>query len=270
LDNNKKAMSSLEEAIACPVCHKTLATAPQDCNQCHNYFRNEAAKLTLSLVDLTPAQVKGEIEDTADAKPLRTELFRLPIISFLYERILPPIWAMGLRNLGGIDVEFQQCVEFFGENLKVVADISCGTGIISRRLALLQQYKQIIALDYSEAMLGQLQQQMQLDGISPSQITIIRGDVGALPFAPNSLDAVYSGAAMHCWPDATQGLRNIYQALRSGGKLFATTFLQPLPSIVFRFFTPDELQQIAIAAGFQPDCVQVETRGVYAAIRCIK
>ncbi|BBD57396.1 hypothetical protein NIES2109_01620 [Nostoc sp. HK-01] len=263
-------MSSLEEAIACPVCYKTLTTAPQDCNQCHNYFRNELAKLPSASLDLTPERIKGEIDDAVDSQPLRTELFRLPIISFLYERILPPIWAMGLRNVGGIDIEFQECREFFGQNLEIVADISCGTGIFSRRLALLQQCEQIIALDYSEAMLGQLQQQMQLEGISPSQITIIRGDVAALPFTPNSLDAVYSGAAMHCWPDATQGLRNIYQALRSGGKLFATTFLQPLPSIVFRFFTPDELPQMAIAAGFHPDCVQLETRGVYGIIKCVK
>ncbi|MBU7586265.1 MAG: class I SAM-dependent methyltransferase [Nostoc sp. TH1S01] len=263
-------MSSLKEAIACPICDQTLTKVPPDCKQCQNYFRNEVTKMPLSLVDLTPERVKREIDHGVETKPLRTELFRLPIISWLYERILPPIWAMGLRNLGGIDIEFRQCVEFFGQDLRVVADISCGTGMISRRLALLQRCEQIIALDYSETMLGQLQQQMQLEGISPQQITIIRGDVGALPFAPNSLDAVYSGAAMHCWPDATTGIRNIYQALRSGGKLFATTFLQPLPSIVFRFFTPDELQQIAIAAGFEPDCVQVETRGVYGTIKCIK
>ncbi|MBD2596483.1 class I SAM-dependent methyltransferase [Nostoc spongiaeforme FACHB-130] len=262
-------MSCLQQAIACPVCQKTLTTAPPDCKQCQNYFRQEVTKIPLSLVDLTPAQVKGKV-DVVDSQPLRTELFRLPIISFLYERILPPIWAMGLRNRGGIDTEFQQCIEFFGQNLGTVADISCGTGIFARRLALLQQCQQIIALDYSETMLGQLQQQMQRDGVLPSQIAIIRGDITALPFAPNSLDAVYSGAAMHCWPDATAGIRNIYQALGSGGKLFATTFLQPLPSIVFRFFTADELQQIAIAAGFHPDCVQLETRGVYGTLKCIK
>jgi len=261
-------MSSLQQAIACPICYKTLTSAPQHCNQCQNYFRHEVAKCPLSLVDLTPKRVEGEIDDAQ--QPLRTELFRLPIISFLYERVLPPIWAMGLRHLGGIEIELQQCLEFFGQNLGVVADISCGTGIMARRLALLQRCEQIIALDYSEAMLGQLQQQMQLNGIPPSQITIIRGDVGALPFAPHSLDAVYSGAAMHCWPDAEQGMRNIYQALRSGGKLFATTFLQPLPSLVFRFFTPDELRQIAIAAGFPPDYVQVESRGIYGTIKCIK
>jgi SAM-dependent methyltransferase len=261
-------MSSLQEAIACPVCQKTLTTAPQDCTQCHNYFRNEVAKIPCCLIDITPERVKGET--AVNSQPLRTELFRLPIISFLYERILPSIWAMGLRNVGGIDIEFQQCLEFFGNNLSVVADISCGTGIVARRLALLQRCERIIALDYSEAMLGQLQQQMQIDSISPSQITIIRGDVGALPFAPNSLDAVYSGAAMHCWPDAEQGMRNIYRVLRSGGKLFATTFLQPLPSIVFRFFTQDELRQMAIAAGFHPDCVQVETRGIYGTLKCVK
>ncbi|BAY18513.1 hypothetical protein NIES21_43600 [Anabaenopsis circularis NIES-21] len=74
MDENKKAMSSLEEAIACSVCDKNLTTAPQDCNQCHNYFRNEVAKLPSASLDLTPERVKGEIDDAVDSQPLRTEL----------------------------------------------------------------------------------------------------------------------------------------------------------------------------------------------------
>ncbi|MDZ8184405.1 MAG: class I SAM-dependent methyltransferase [Nostoc sp. ChiSLP02] len=258
-------------AIACPLCRQPLAETPQQCDACHNYFQNELQKMPSSLMDLTPeASYKHIKVNTIQAKPLRTELFRSPVISFFYERVLPPIWAAGLRNFGGIDLEFAQCREFFGENPGIVADISCGTGIMARRLALLDKCKQVIAVDYSESMLSQLQQQMKLDGISPSQIIIIRGDVEALPLASDSINAIYAGAAMHCWPNAEEGIRNIYRVLRSGGKLFATTFLKPFPSIIFRFFSVGELRHILITAGFNPDCIQVEARGLYGIIRCIK
>ncbi|MDZ8241994.1 MAG: class I SAM-dependent methyltransferase [Nostoc sp. ChiQUE01a] len=264
-------MFILQEAIACPLCHQPLAETPQQCDTCHNYFRNELQKAPSSLMDLTPEAAYKQIEGNAiQTKPLRTELFRFPVISFFYERILPPIWAAGLRNLGGIDVEFTQCTEFFGQNPGIVADISCGTGIMARRLALLGKCKQIVAVDYSETMLSQLEQQMKRDGISPSEIVIIRGDVEALPLASDSIDAIYAGAAMHCWPNAEEGIRNIYRVLRSGGKLFATTFLKPFPSIVFRFFSVDELRHILLTAGFNSDCVQVEAHGLYGIIRCIK
>lgn len=264
-------MSRLQEIIACPICHKPTVEVPVQCDRCLNYFSQELAKRPTQLIDLTPSAVLGVGEEnTTKVKPLRTELFRSPIIPFLYERLLPPIWAMGLRNLGGIDTEFRLVTDFFGESLATVADISCGTGIMARRLALSSRYNHIIALDYSELMLAQLQQKMQQDGLSPSQITIIRADVEALPLAANSLDAVYTGAAMHCWQDAVEGIRNIYRVLRPGGKLFATTFLKPFPSIVFRFFSVSELQDIMLAAGFKKDNVRVEGRGLYVTILCIK
>ena len=264
-------MSIVQQVIICPICRQSLAEVPQRCDTCLDYFRNELEKTPSSLIDLTPDAVQRQIEGNAEkTKPLRTELFRSPVISFFYERILPPIWAMGLRNLGGIDVEFRQCTEFFGEDPAIVLDLCCGTGIMARRLALLGRYKQIIALDYSESMLAQLEQQLKLDGISPPQITIIRGDVEALPLASDSFDAIYAGAAMHCWPNAEAGIRNIYQVLRQDGRLFATTFLKPLPNIVFRFFTVDELRQILLTTGFHPDRVQVEAHGLYGIIRCVK
>ncbi|BAZ28049.1 type 11 methyltransferase [Cylindrospermum sp. NIES-4074] len=263
-------MSSLQDAIACPLCRQPLAKLPQGCEECFNYFKTELEKIPTPLMDLTPSAALAQIEIyIVPRKLLRTELFRSPIISFLYERVLPPIWAMGLRNRG-IDVEFQQCTEFFGQGPEIVVDISCGTGMMARRLAQLGQYKHIIALDYSETMLQQLQQQMQLDSIPPSQITIIRADVEALPLAADSVDAIYTGAAMHCWPNPEEGISNIYRVLRRGGKLFATTFLKPLPSVVFRFFTVDELRQIFITAGFHPDQVWVEAKGIYGIIKCLK
>ncbi|GAB1538719.1 hypothetical protein NUACC21_13830 [Scytonema sp. NUACC21] len=263
-------MSTLQDIIACPLCRKTLTEIPQQCNRCHNSFQQEFAKIP-SVMDLTSEALQRQNENSVtETKPLRTELFRSPIVSFLYERILPPLWAAGLRNFGGIDAEFQLCTEFFGQHPGIVADVSCGTGIMARRLVKWGKCEQILAVDYSETMLTQLQQQMQLEGISPSEIVIIRADVEALPLAPNSIDAIYAGAAMHCWANPSEGIRNIYQALRPGGKLLATTFLRPYPSIVFQFFSPEELRNIVLTAGFHSDNIQIETSGLYGIIKCIK
>ena len=264
-------MSRLQEIITCPLCHKPRVEVPVQCEACCDYFSQELAKTPSQVMDLTPSAALGVVEKkAAKAKPLRTELFRSPIIPLLYERILPPIWAAGLRNFGGIDAESRLVTEFFGQSLEIVADVSCGTGIMARCLALSGMYNHIIALDYSELMLAQLQQKMKLERISPSLITIIRADVEALPLASNSIEAIYAGAAMHCWKDALEGIRNIYRVLLPGGKLFATTFLKPFPNIVFQFFSVSELQDIMLAAGFKKDNVRVEARGVYATIWCIK
>jgi hypothetical protein len=127
-------MSILQKIIACPVCRQPKAEVPQRCDACFDYFRNELVKMPSYLMDLTPSAALGAVEgNTALAQPLRTELFRFPIIPFLYERILPPIWAVGLRNLGGIDAEFRLVTDFFGQSPAIVADVSCGTGIMARR-----------------------------------------------------------------------------------------------------------------------------------------
>ena len=119
-------------------------------------------------------------------------------------------------------------------------------------------------------MLKILQQKIEKEAISKSRITIIRGDVEVLPLLDNSLDAIYAGAAMHCWDNTEEAMKNIYQVLRKGGKLFATTFVRPLPSIVFRFFSVEELYNLVREAGFSQDKVQIETRGIYSIIKCLK
>jgi SAM-dependent methyltransferase len=247
--------------LVCPICRQKPASIPLICHTCQNYYPQQLEKNS-RILDLAPK--------TTQTKPLRTELFRFPVISFLYERILPPIWALGLRNSGGIETEFQKCRDFFGGNPGIFADISCGTGIMARKFAKLGNFQKIIALDYSELMLEQLQQQVQLEEIAPDKINIIRADIQALPLASESIDAIYTGAAMHCWPNPENGILNIYQVLRQGGKLFATTFLKTLPSLIFQFFTVEELTQIFITAGFHPNSIQIESKGLYVVIKCVK
>jgi SAM-dependent methyltransferase len=222
--------SDISDIFVCPVCQLPFSQVESSCETCHNAFKTEVELRSLAplkklkkgeaeddpILKLTPATLQpGNVETK---KPLRTELFRNSMIPFFYERILPPIWAMGLRNSGGIEQEETQVKEFFGSELNLVADISCGSGFMARRLAETGWYQQVFALDYSESMLRTLQGYIRSENIPRSQITLIQGDVEALPFQKNSLDAIYSGAAIHCWPDPLKGLTNIYQVLRPGGK----------------------------------------------------
>ena len=261
-------MSTLSEILACPLCHLALVHAPQPCHQCQDFYRRELSKIDqeYTFLELTPDASCPSIVK----KPLRTSIFHNLLISFFYERVLPPIWAMGLRHRGGIEQEVLQVKEFFRSPTDIVLDLSCGTGLMARQLVQSGHYQQVIALDYSPEMLAVLEQQMKAEGIRPSQILRLQGDVDALPLLPNSVDAIYAGAALHCWPDATRGMNNLYQVLRSGGKFYGTTFLKPLPSLVFRFFTQEELRQILDLAGFQPSSIQLTQHGLYGVMQAIK
>jgi len=256
-------MSFLSEIIICPVCNRALNTVAENCEFCGSFDRKQLEQVN-SWIDLTPPI-------SIQKKPLRTEIFRSFWISFFYEKILPPIWALGLRNYGGgIDQEIKEVLNYFGSNLKIVLDLSCGTGIMARSLAQSQLYEHTLAIDYSETMLAVLQQEIIKAKISNLNLTAIRADVEALPLQDNSIDAIYCGAAMHCWENPDLAIQNIYRVLRSGGKLYLTTFLQPLPSLIFRFFSPQELNEIFSNAGFLKDSLAIQSRGVYGIVKCTK
>ena len=217
----------------------------------------------------------------ANSQPLRQQLFTSPLISVLYERILPPLWEAGLR-IGGPEAEYQAAADFLlskesPSGTNTLLDLSCGTGFVGQRFALAQQYKHVFSLDYSPQMLTELVQSLQRQSLPPHKLSIIRGDAGSLPFQDNSLDAIHWGAAMHCVPNAEQALAEVYRVLKPGGKLYATTFLRPFPDVVFRFFTVEELETMARDVGFgdkndngDSSILQVEGRGVYGIIKAIK
>lgn len=113
--------------------------------------------------------------------------------------------------------------------------------------------------------------------------TRIRADVSALPLRTGSVDAIHAGAALHCWPVVQDGLAEAERVLVPGGRMVATTFLNrggtsprgrwppswlPAGSALYRFFGPDELERLFVAAGFVN--VTVEVLGWYAIVRAIK
>lgn len=208
-------------------------------------------------------------------------------------------------------------------------DMSCATGILTRQFQTLLQTDhadkdvRLIGADISHAMLSDavsraarsdrktaaatlkktsqssssgenyddgLQKDSPTNG-AKKKIMFVRADVGRLPFQDGSLDAVHAGAALHCWPQLQDGLREIERALKPGGRFFATTFettaywpegpgFDALASFIervqntlpitraYRFFDPQELEYILRAAGFVE--VSVESIRKCVIVRCQK
>ncbi|MFI6599833.1 class I SAM-dependent methyltransferase [Nonomuraea sp. NPDC050536] len=95
---------------------------------------------------------------------------------------------------------------------RVLADIACGTGIVTSRLA--GPGRRVVGVDQSSGMLA----------VARTRVDVVRGDALALPFADGSLDAVTMIWLLHLLrPDtATAAVREARRVLRPGGLLITT------------------------------------------------
>lgn len=77
-----------------------------------------------------------------------------------------------------------------------VADIGCGTGAQTRALARALPHAKITAVDLLQPFLDRLIAETRAEGLS-AQITPLKADMAALPFAPESLDLIWSEGAIY-------------------------------------------------------------------------
>ncbi|WVZ79200.1 hypothetical protein U9M48_026808 [Paspalum notatum var. saurae] len=269
------------EVFACPVCYEPLIRKGPPginlpaiyrsgfkCSKCNKSFSSKDIFL-----DLT---VTAGTKEYSEQKPARTELFRSPLVSFLYERG----WRQNFNRSGfpGLDEEFQMAQDYFQPVAGgILLDVSCGSGLFTRKFAKSGTYSAVIALDFSENMLRQCYEFIkQDDTLLNSNLALVRADISRLPFASCSVDAIHAGAAIHCWPSpsnastATAYLKvaEISRVLRPGGVFVGTTFLssprnnpfsvealRPLRQIVgpvntsYNYFTDGELEDLCKSCG---------------------
>ncbi|WZZ07239.1 hypothetical protein YC2023_093160 [Brassica napus] len=192
-----------KKILACPICYNSLAaliSQPHEsaeypasathlqCKYCKkSYSANETH------LDLT---VASGTKQYTEPLPLSIELYRNPLVSFLYERGWRQNFMWG--GFPGPEKEVTT-FEMAKEHLKHVLggniiDASCGSGLFSRLFAKSEHFAMVYALDYSENMLRQF-------------------------------DAVHAGAALHCWPSPSSAVAEISRVLRPGGVFVATTFI---------------------------------------------
>jgi len=221
-----------------------------------------------------------------DYIPMR-DLFTSPQVSFAYERG----WRQGFASAGfpGADEEASLVQEYFAGGViptETVVDMSCATGLFTRRLAKSGLYQRVIGCDYSDSMLREARRRIEADsdltgsGSDSTTLDLVRLDVGDIPMVSESVDALHAGAAMHCWPDLDAALSEIYRVLKPNGRFFASTFLSTYFSTVqaaggdgninqqaFQYFkSTDVLKEMVLKAGFEEDKVQIEVLGAACVI----
>ncbi|XP_010687777.2 uncharacterized methyltransferase At2g41040, chloroplastic [Beta vulgaris subsp. vulgaris] len=234
LDLSEKTPNSSavqNDLLACPICFETLMRRGPPglnleaiyrsgfkCQTCNKSYSSKNVYL-----DLT---VTAGSEEYSENKPTSTELFRSPVVSFLYERG----WRQNFNRSGfpGLEEEFKMAQEYFKPaEGGLLVDVSCGSGLFSRKFAECGTYSGVIALDFSENMLRQCYDFTKKEGPALSNnLALVRADVARLPFPSASIDAVHAGAALHCWPSPSNAIADITRVLRSGGVFVGTTFLR--------------------------------------------
>ncbi|XP_022965827.1 uncharacterized methyltransferase At2g41040, chloroplastic [Cucurbita maxima] len=219
------------DVFSCPVCFEPLLrTGPPGfnlpaiyrsgfkCGRCNKSYTSKNIFL-----DLT---VTSGMKEYVEVKPGGTELFRSPLVSFLYERG----WRQNFNRSGfpGPDEEFKMAMEYFkSAEGGLLVDASCGSGLFSRKFAKSGAFSGVIALDFSENMLLQCYDFIKKDAtLLNSNLALVRADISRLPFSSGSVDAVHAGAALHCWPSPSNAIAEITRAMRSGGVFVGTTFLR--------------------------------------------
>ncbi|CAI5466721.1 unnamed protein product [Closterium sp. Yama58-4] len=193
------------------------------CATCARVYATSSA----GFADLT--LTAGVTEYVEPSLPFRSEAFKSPVFSFVYERGYRQNFTRS--GFPGPDEEFRMAQQWLDshEGGRVV-DLSCGSGLFTRRFAAAGGWATIIAADLSGAMLEQTAAYIKEDkSLTEAQerIMLVQADVARLPFCSGSIDAIHAGAAMHCWPSPSLAMAEINRVLRPGGKFVASTILWP-------------------------------------------
>lgn len=233
--------TTCSDLLACPICFQPLNREGQSgysqaaiaasrfkCKRCKKAYASNDIYL-----DLTVTFGAENYEETMQPS---TEIFRNPLVSFIYERG----WRQGFESFGypGPEEEVKMANEYLKPAVGgVLVDVSCATGVSTRRFVETGLYSSIIAVDFSESMLQQFQGFLKQDLLcKKSDLALLRADVGRLPFATGTVDAVHAGAAMHCWPSPSNGVAEISRILKPGGVFVATTnvidLIKPIKQVI--------------------------------------
>mmetsp|Transcript_3194 Transcript_3194/g.7862 ORF Transcript_3194/g.7862 Transcript_3194/m.7862 type:complete len:399 (-) Transcript_3194:381-1577(-) len=221
--------------LACPICLQPFAASAIDANRCLGCDRTFPT--SGGVADLC-LDANGAAGTYVEPQKSGTRLFQSDVISGVYENG----WRQSFAWAGfpGEEEETRFALDYMRSAAKggVVLDVSCGSGLFSRRFAASGEFAHVVASDFSDNMMKQARAYCQEDpqlaaamgestSVGNTKLSFVRADVGRLPFATGSLDAVHAGAAMHCWPSPAAAVAEISRVLKPGGVFVASTFLDP-------------------------------------------
>lgn len=102
-----------------------------------------------------------------------------------------------------------------------VLEVAAGTGLITTAIA--PVVGELVATDYAEAMVAQLERRVKESGLA--NVTCEPADIYALRFEPASFDAVFAANVLHLVPDLGGALASLRRVLKPRGVLVVPTYL---------------------------------------------
>lgn len=240
--------------LACPICLRAFV-AGTTCACCARTFPTIDGNVLDLCLDA------GGANGTYTDPPLRksgTTLFQSEAIANVYENG----WRQSFAWAGfpGESTEWEYAMEYvkaagLGGGAGVLLDVSCGSGLFTRRFAASGEFSHVVASDYSSSMMRQTATYCDADvttssAVKDGTLSFVRADVGRLPFATGSVDVVHAGAAMHCWPSPSAAVVEIARVLRPGGVFVASTFMEPTSMLEDVFGAGAEAAAAPLAEAF--------------------
>ncbi|MBL8923817.1 MAG: class I SAM-dependent methyltransferase [Myxococcaceae bacterium] len=155
-------------------------------------------------------------------------------------------------------------VELAGEathGLGRVLEVAAGTGLVTPALA--AGAGEVVATDYSAAMVAALEGRVQRAGVT--NVLCEQADIYALRFEEGAFDAVVAANVLHLVPDLAGALAALRRVVKPGGKVVVPTFSHDETALSWmvsrvlavtgfpghRRFTAKSLRQAVEAAGLR-------------------
>ena len=101
-----------------------------------------------------------------------------------------------------------------------VLEVAAGTGIVTTAIA--QTSESVVATDYAEAMVNELEKRIKDAGLS--NVTCEQADIYSLSYPAGEFDAVVAANVLHLVPDLAAAIESLRHVAKPGGLLVAPTF----------------------------------------------
>ncbi|GAB2648593.1 class I SAM-dependent DNA methyltransferase [Vibrio panuliri] len=146
---------------------------------------------------------------------------------------------------------YSSLIKTFNIKGKHVLDFGCGTGLLSQKMS--PEAKDIVALDYSEAMIEQLDNKA-LPNVEAVVDTLTRGLVAIHPAFRNQFDLVVASSVCGFLTNYVDTCDIVYSLLEEGGHFIHWDWLAVEPEEEMAM-DPDYVERVLLGIGFK----QVET-----------
>jgi ubiquinone/menaquinone biosynthesis C-methylase UbiE len=125
-----------------------------------------------------------------------------------------------------------------------VVDVGTGTGFIAAGLA--GRVTSVVGIDNSPAMLAVAQQ--SLDALGADNVTLIEGQIDAVPLPDDSVDVAVANMVLHHAPDPAAMIAEMARVVRPGGRIGITDemahdyeWMRTEQADLWLGFTPDQV-----------------------------